>query len=97
MDRKDLAIELRVKLGHWFRVLQLLKSDGSLATDVQMAQAWNSIGDYYAERDMWEHALGYYTQASNTELMAKAFFILEKFDSLESLADGLPVNHPLLP
>uniref|UniRef100_A0A1X7V818 Uncharacterized protein n=1 Tax=Amphimedon queenslandica TaxID=400682 RepID=A0A1X7V818_AMPQE len=97
MDRKDLAIELRVKLGHWFRVLQLLKSDGSLATDVQMAQAWNSIGDYYAERDMWEHALGYYTQASNTELMAKAFFILEKFDSLESLADTLPVNHPLLP
>lgn len=29
--------------------------------------------------------------------MAKAYFILEKFDSLESLADTLPVNHPLLP
>ena len=27
---RDLAIELRIKLGHWFRVLQLLKTDGSL-------------------------------------------------------------------
>ena len=28
MDRRDLAVNLRVKLGDWFRVVQLLKSGG---------------------------------------------------------------------
>ena len=44
-----------------------------------------------------EHALGFYTQACNTELMCKAYFLLERFDELESLSESLPFNHPLLP
>jgi len=28
MDRRDLAVELRTKLGDWFRVIQLLKQGG---------------------------------------------------------------------
>ena len=28
MDRRDLAVELRTKLGDWFRVVQLLKQGG---------------------------------------------------------------------
>lgn len=28
MDRKDLALQLRIKLGDWFRVVQLLKRGG---------------------------------------------------------------------
>ena len=28
MDRRDLAVELRIKLGDWFRVVQLLKQGG---------------------------------------------------------------------
>ena len=28
IDRRDLAVELRTKLGDWFRVVQLLKQGG---------------------------------------------------------------------
>lgn len=48
IDRKDLAIELRMRLGDWFRVLQLVQSGGG--DDELQALAWNRIGDYYADR-----------------------------------------------
>jgi WD repeat-containing protein 35 len=51
IDRKDLAIELRMRLGDWFRVVQLLQSGGG--DDVLLTKAWNQIGDYYAERFKW--------------------------------------------
>ncbi|CAB4060083.1 WDR35 [Lepeophtheirus salmonis] len=43
IDRKDLAIDLRKKLGDWFRVVTLLKS-GSGGNDAQMEEGWNAIG-----------------------------------------------------
>ena len=52
MDRKDLAIQMRKKLGDWFRVLQLMKS-GGYAEDETLEYAWNSIGDYYYDRRQW--------------------------------------------
>ena len=49
---RDLAINLRRKLGDWFRVIQLLKS-GTAGNDTQLEEAWNAIGDYYADRQNW--------------------------------------------
>ena len=49
---RDLAVALRKKLGDWFRVVQLLKT-GSGGDDVQLEEAWNAIGDYYADRQKW--------------------------------------------
>lgn len=49
---RDLAVSLRKKLGDWFRVVQLLKT-GSGGDDVQLEEAWNAIGDYYADRQKW--------------------------------------------
>lgn len=51
-DCRDLAVSLRKKLGDWFRVVQLLKT-GSGGDDVQLEEAWNAIGDYYADRQKW--------------------------------------------
>eukprot|EP00118_Oscarella_pearsei_P023857 m.291355 g.291355 ORF g.291355 m.291355 type:complete len:179 (+) comp40725_c0_seq35:331-867(+) len=33
MDRRDLAVDLRMKLGDWFRVVQLLKTGGGAGND----------------------------------------------------------------
>jgi len=49
---RDLAVSLRKKLGDWFRVVQLLKT-GSGGDDLQLEEAWNAIGDYYADRQKW--------------------------------------------
>ena len=49
---RDLAIELREKLGDWFRVVELMKT-GISTSDSQLEKAWNNIGDYFVERANW--------------------------------------------
>lgn len=60
MGRPDLAIDLRAKLGDWFKVELLLKqSNGS---DAALAECWQRIGQYYADRQKWAKAAQYYAQ-----------------------------------
>ena len=68
VDRRDLAVSMRKKLGDWFRVLQLLKgSAGGLGNDKETEEAWNNIGRHHAERHEWSEAVTYYEKARNTE------------------------------
>ena len=50
---RDLAISLRIKLGDWFRVLQLLTTGSGDSDDALLEQAHNAIGDYFADRQKW--------------------------------------------
>lgn len=50
---RDLAIGLRIKLGDWFRVLQLLRTGSGHSDDALLEQAHNAIGDYFADRQKW--------------------------------------------
>ncbi len=52
-DRCDLAIELRKRLGDWFRVAQLAKESGAVVRDRELADVWNSIGDHYFGKQHW--------------------------------------------
>lgn len=67
IDRKDLAIELRMRLGDWFRVVQLVQAGGG--NDETLTLAWNKIGDYFADRQKWDKAVQFYTQAKNAEVL----------------------------
>eukprot|EP01138_Halocafeteria_seosinensis_P016315 gb/GECG01016645.1/.p1 GENE.gb/GECG01016645.1/~~gb/GECG01016645.1/.p1 ORF type:complete len:1236 (+),score=172.06 gb/GECG01016645.1/:1-3708(+) len=96
MDRKDLAIELRSRLGDWFRVIQLVQSSGGGGNDDLLNRARNNIGDYYADRQKWQKAVQYYTQAKNTEAMADCFYMLDDFKSLAEIVEVLPEGSPLL-
>ena len=62
-----------------------------------MTQAWNAIGDYYADRQKWHHAVTYYSQGRNQERLADCYYMLEDYDNLTKLSNSLPENHPLLP
>ncbi|KAJ3096803.1 WD repeat-containing protein 35 [Phlyctochytrium planicorne] len=95
MDRKDLAMELRIRLGDWFRVVQLIKSGGS-GDDVLLENAWNCIGDYYFDRQKWIQAITYYAQGRNTEKLIECYYIVEDFDSLEKIMFTVPESNPLL-
>ncbi|XP_022083410.1 WD repeat-containing protein 35-like [Acanthaster planci] len=97
MDRRDLAVSLRLKLGDWFRVVQLLKAGSGGGDDTQLQQAWNAIGDYYADRQKWSNAVTYYVQGNNQERLAECYYLLEDFVGLQKLADSFPENHRLLP
>uniref|UniRef100_A0A8C8VI53 WD repeat-containing protein 35 n=1 Tax=Pelusios castaneus TaxID=367368 RepID=A0A8C8VI53_9SAUR len=99
MDRRDLAIGLRIKLGDWFRVLQLLKTGSGDADDTLLEQAHNAIGDYFADRQKWYviNAVQYYVQGRNQERLAECYYMLEDYQGLENLANSLPENNKLLP
>lgn len=90
IDRKDLAIDLRVRLGDWFRVIQLAHG-GS-----EEQQAWSAIGDYYADRGKWSNAAQYYTTAQNHAALVDTHYFLEDYEALERLIGQLPEGSPLL-
>ncbi|XP_068194364.1 WD repeat-containing protein 35 isoform X1 [Antennarius striatus] len=97
MDRRDLAISLRIKLGDWFRVLQLLKTGSGDCDDALLQQAYNAVGDYFADRQKWVNAVQYYLQGRNQERLAECYYMLEDYEGLERLTAALPENHKLLP
>ncbi|DAZ96060.1 TPA: hypothetical protein N0F65_005838 [Lagenidium giganteum] len=94
IDRKDLAIDLRQRLGDWFRVVQLVQSGGG--SDTLLVHAWNMIGEYYADRHKWDKAIKYYAQASNVSALAHCYYVVGDFNQLETLVGELQENSPLL-
>lgn len=94
IDRKDLAIDLRQRLGDWFRVVQLVQSGGG--NDALLSHAWDMIGEYYADRHKWEKAIKYYAQASNISALTHCYYTLGDFNQLEALVTEIPEYSPLL-
>ncbi|KAA0185920.1 WD repeat-containing protein 35 [Fasciolopsis buskii] len=96
-DRSDLAIELRRRLGDWFRVAQLVKDSGALVKDADLAEIWNSTGDYFADQLSWDKAAGYYRQGGDLAKFFECLYQLEDYSGLERLIEELPDGHTLLP
>ncbi|KAL0485363.1 WD repeat-containing protein [Acrasis kona] len=94
IDRKDLAIEMRMQAGDWFGVLQLLR-DGT-GDDTQLATVHDKIGEYYADRQQWTKALQHYKKSDNFEKLIQIYYLVEDFKSLEKLIDTLPERSNLL-
>lgn len=94
IERKDLAIQLRMKLGDWFKVVQMIK-EGSGYDDI-LQIAYNELGNYYADRFKWNKAANYYSLAKNYEGMIEAFFNIEDFESLEQMILNIPEGSNIL-
>ncbi|XP_045510780.1 WD repeat-containing protein 35 isoform X2 [Colias croceus] len=88
-DRRDLAIALRKRLGHWFRVVELLKMSVT-TTESQVKQVYNNIGDYYIDRQNWAGAIEYYNMSNNTEGLKKCYMAMEDSASLAKLCITSP-------
>lgn len=95
LDRRDLAITLREKLGEYTRVIQLMKM-GIGGSDKQMERAYNKIGDHYAERQNWESAKQYYEKGRNLEKVVQCYYKLEEYLELAATVDQLPDKSPIL-
>ncbi|CAF1237686.1 unnamed protein product [Adineta steineri] len=95
MDRKDLAYQLRRKLGDWFRVVQILQS-GTVASDAMQNEAWNELGDFYYDRQQWATAVKYYEQSGNNSQAFHCYALVEDYVALEKLSRSLQENDPLL-
>jgi len=62
LDRKDLAVDLRVRVGDWFKVASLIQTGGA-GDDKLYRHALTKIGDYYGDRRQWDKALHYFISA----------------------------------
>ena len=94
MDRLDLAVEMRMKLGDWFKVEKILEAGGG--DDAAMAKTWNNIGEYYSNRQKWSKAVQYYTKAKNSEQLVRCFYALEDYQGLQTLLTVIPEGSPSL-
>ena len=94
IDRKDLAIELRMRLGDWSRVELLIKSGGG--DDELLRTAWNKLGDAAADRFAWAKAAAYYSQAKNLPGLADALYRQEDYEGLVRLIHTVPEGHTQL-
>lgn len=94
IDRKDLALELRSRLGDWFRVVQLVQEGGG--DETHMRKAWENIGDFYADRQKWTKASQYYSQSQQLHKLAHTLFLLEEYDSLAQIISKAEHDKALL-
>ena len=94
MDRRDLALQLRINLGDWFKVVNLVQQGGG--EDEMLLTAYNHIGDYYLEHQMMEEAAHKYEKAKNWEKLVECYAALEDYAGLERLIGQLTEGSPLL-
>lgn len=94
-DRRDLAVNLRISLCDWFRVVQLYRM-GSGISDQQMETAWRQIGNHFASLRSWDSAREYYEKSHDIEGLMNSLYHLEQFEELEKCIDKLPEKSPLL-
>ncbi|KAK7198454.1 putative intraflagellar transport protein D4 [Novymonas esmeraldas] len=83
VDRKDLSLDMRYRLGDWFGVVRLVQEGGG--DEALLLQAWENIGDHYADRQKWSKAAQYYTQCRHYRKLAHVFYIIEDYEMLTQL------------
>ena len=94
IHREDLAVDMRKNLGDWFKVEKLVRA--ASGDDNTLKVAWNSIGEYFAERQKWSKAVTYFAQAKSMEGLVDCFYALEDFQALEKLIAMVPEGNQLL-
>jgi WD repeat-containing protein 35 len=95
MDRKNLAIDLRIRLGDWFQVVQLIKSGGG-GDDILLEKAWDAIGDYYTDRREWTQAANYYQLSRNHAKLVDCYYFTEDYEKLEKLISSIQDGNMLM-
>ncbi|BHF80666.1 WD repeat-containing protein 35 [Sparganum proliferum] len=96
-DRCDLAVDLRRRLGDWFRVAQLAKESGVVVRDKELSEVWIAIGDHYFSKQDWAQAADLYKQGGEYKKLVRCLNLLEDYTDLENVVSELPDGHPLLP
>ncbi|VDK51291.1 unnamed protein product [Anisakis simplex] len=95
-DRRDLAIAMRRKMNDWFRIMEIVQRSSGPGDDQLLKQAWNHVGDYYADRQNWMQAAFYYEKCENYEQLIRCYLMNDNYEKLGNLSKQLPDGHDLL-
>ncbi|XP_024530250.1 WD repeat-containing protein 35-like [Selaginella moellendorffii] len=94
IDRKDLAIHMRMKMGDWFLVEKLLENFPGNNSLLKLT--WNNIGDHFVVTQNWNDAERYYSKAKNFQMLAECYSELQHWTKLQKLMDYVEDGSPLL-
>ena len=94
IDRKDLALDLRKKIGDHKKVIQLLGM--GTGSDVEIKDANKRMGDHYAEKGKWAKAAPYYALAQCYSMLIEAYYRSEDYENLKKLVNAVPEDATLL-
>lgn len=94
IDRKDLALELRMKLGDWSKVVNLIEQ--GVGDDEMLKSSYKKMGDYCIDRQKWKKAAYYYEQANDNPSLIQAYYRMDDFEQIEKLIEKIPDNTPIL-
>ena len=94
IDRKDLALELRMRLGDWSKVVVLIEQ--GVGDDDILKEAYNQMGQFCIDKQRWNKAALYFQQANNFDALIDVYYRLEQFSNMDKLIDNIPENSPAL-
>ena len=95
IDRLDLAVELRARIGDWFRVVALLQAGSGSGNDALLKKAYNEIGFYYAHRAKWDKVGG--LEEMNCRHLSLSLSHTHTRFSLSRFSRSPSISHPSPP
>jgi WD repeat-containing protein 35 len=101
MDRKDLALELRKRLGNWRRVLALhtkwYGDKKGRENDATHNEVHQKLGESYYDHQKWANAAKCFEQvkagSGSTSNLIDCYFRSEQWSSMERLAEEIPAEN----
>jgi hypothetical protein len=96
MERLDLAVDLNVRLGKWFKVLELLEANHIPGADKIREETMFNIGLFFFERANWEKAIPYFQKCHNFEKLVECYYSIDEFSEMQTIAESLLPTDPLL-
>lgn len=96
IDRKDLAVQMRKRIGDYQRVVQLLGTGGGGITDDEIRNALDQIGNGYSDVFKWKKASQYFSESGNIEKLLECNYRLQNFEELSKLSTQLADSSPYL-
>ena len=94
-DRKDLIIDMRIKLGHWERVLKLI-SESEIIEEDKIKIASNNLALQFIEKKEYEKAEVLLLKTGNREDLINVWLITEKFNKAAEYINHLPEESEFL-
>lgn len=94
MDRFDLSLAMRIKLGDWFKVEKMLRAGDK--NNLTHVVALNNIGNYFFERQKWDRAALYYFRSNNLRKLIDCYYLLEEYKELEKVVSITIGNNEML-
>lgn len=88
-DRKDLIISMRIKLGHWERVIQLIKESGYVQED-NMKMAYNNLATQLFENKDYSKAEELFNITNNHEGLINLYFKIEEYEKAAKFIEVIP-------